>query len=245
MKKKIGIFIPARYGSTRLPGKPLLKINGKTIIRYVYERCQLNSFTDDVFVLTDNNKIVEEVKQFGKVFLTPEYCPSGTDRIGYAVNQYKLDYDILVNVQGDEPLINSKIIDKGIELLQNDNSAVAATLATPFKNNSEADNPNSVKVIFDKNNYAIYFSRAKIPYLRDNDSSPIYYKHIGIYIYKKNFLLKYLNMAETYLEKTEKLEQLRIIENGYKIKIAVTDYDSIGIDTKEDFDKVKKNLENK
>lgn len=237
--KKIGIFIPARYASTRLPGKPLQKIGSKTIIQMVYEQALKNKYTKDIYVLTDNEEIENTVKTFGKVLMTPESCKSGSDRIGWAINNYNLELDIVVNVQGDEPLIKENVINSGIELLLNDENVKSGTLVTKFKNSEEIKNPNFVKVVLDKNNFALYFSRSIIPFIREKDIEQTFYKHIGIYIFRKDFLLKYISLNEGVLERCEKLEQLRILENGYKIKVAITNYDSIGIDTKEDLEKVK------
>lgn len=241
----IGIFIPARYGSTRLPAKPLQRIGEKTIIQMVYEQALKNRYTNNIFVLTDNNIIEAEVKKFGKVLMTPETCKSGSDRIGWAVKNYNLNYDIIVNLQGDEPLIREDMINAGIKLLIEESELNVGTLVTEFKDKNEIINPNFVKVVLDKNNYALYFSRSIIPYIRDKDIETKYYKHIGLYIYRKKFLLHYISLEESQLEKCEKLEQLRILENGFKIKVAITDYDTIGIDTIEDIEKVRKYLTEK
>ncbi|HOK39457.1 MAG TPA: 3-deoxy-manno-octulosonate cytidylyltransferase [bacterium] len=241
--EKIGIFIPARYKSVRFPGKLLQKIGDKTIIQLVYEQAKKNKYTNEIIIVTDNEKIKEEAEKFcDKIFMTPEECKSGSERIGWAIKNYKLEYEIVVNLQGDEPLINPETINKGVELLLEDREVEVGTIITKFKNKEEIENPNFVKVVLDKNNFALYFSRSKIPYVRDKDIECEYYKHIGIYIFRKNFLLKYLKLAEGKLEQIEKLEQLRILENGYKIKIGYTEYDTIGIDTYEDYQRIKEKI---
>jgi 3-deoxy-manno-octulosonate cytidylyltransferase (CMP-KDO synthetase) len=234
---KITAIIPARYSSSRLPGKPLKDICGKTMVQRVYEQVKKVSLVDKVIVATDDQRIFNEVKSFkGNVIMTSKDHKTGTDRLAEVAT--KIDTDIIVNVQGDEPLINPLVIKSAIEPLLTDDSLKMSTLKHLIKDEEEINNPNIVKVITDKNKNAIYFSRSKIPYAR-NSQKFNYYKHIGLYVYRKNFLLRFAEMESTPLEVQESLEQLRVIENGYKIKVLETEYDSIGVDTEEDLDKVR------
>ena len=225
--KIIGI-IPARYSSTRFPGKPLVKIKGKPMIQWVYEAASKSKLLDEVIIATDDKRISDCAGKFAaKVVMTP-ICNSGTDRLAFTVK--KINCDIVVNIQGDEPLIKAEMIDSAIRPLLENKNVLVSTLATNFESETERNNPNSVKVILDKNNYAIYFSRLPL------HSS---LKHIGLYVYRKKFLLKFAQMKQTPLELAEKLEQLRILENGYKIYVAKTKHKTIGVDTKSDLEKVK------
>jgi len=234
---KITSIIPARYSSSRLPGKPLKDICGKTMIQRVYEQAKKVNLIDEVIVATDDQKIFNEVRSFnGNIIMTSKAHKTGTDRLAEVAA--KIDTDIIVNVQGDEPLINSSVIKSAIEPLLTDDSLKMSTLKHLINDEEEINNPNIVKVITDKNNNAIYFSRSKIPYAR-NSQKFNYYKHIGLYVYRSDFLLKFAEMKPTPFEIQESLEQLRVIENGYKIKVIETEYDSIGVDTEEDLDKVR------
>ncbi|PKM92943.1 MAG: 3-deoxy-manno-octulosonate cytidylyltransferase [Elusimicrobia bacterium HGW-Elusimicrobia-4] len=229
--KIIGI-IPVRYNSTRFHGKPLVEIFNKPMIQWVYEAAMMSKFLDEVIVATDDKRIFDCATGFGaEVVMTPE-CNSGTDRIAFTVK--KTNCDIAVNIQGDEPLIKPEIIDAAIEPLVKNKDIQVATIATTFENEKEKNNPNNVKVILDKNGFALYFTRYSLLATR------YLYKHIGLYVYRKKFLLKFSQMKQTPLELTEKLEQLRILENGYKIYVAKTKYKTIGVDTKSDLNKVKK-----
>lgn len=228
--KIIGV-IPVRYNSTRFPGKPLAKILNRPMIQWVYEAAIMSKFLDEVIIATDDKKIFDCAETFAsKVVMTPE-CNSGTDRLAFAVK--KINCDIVVNIQGDEPLIKPEIIDVAIKTLIKNKNIQVGTVATDFENEEEKNSPNNVKVILNKSNSAIYFSRLPLP----NSL-----KHIGLYVYKKNFLLKFALMKQTPLEFAEKLEQLRILENGYKIYVAKTKYRTIGVDTTNDLKKVKKIL---
>lgn len=232
----IGV-IPARYKSTRLPGKPLLEISGKPMIQCVYESAGRSKYLTEVIVATDDKRIYECVKNFGgKTVMTSAKHKSGTDRICEVIKNHKAD--IIVNIQGDEPFIDFKNIDKAIEPLLKDKTINISTLAIKIIDKKEISDPNKVKVVFDKNNYAIYFSRSVIPFDRDN-CKPDYFKHIGLYVYRKSYILKYINLKQTKLESAEKLEQLRILENGERIKVVVTKKDSFSIDTIEDYKKFK------
>ncbi|HON57002.1 MAG TPA: 3-deoxy-manno-octulosonate cytidylyltransferase [bacterium] len=241
MKKKIIAVIPARYGSTRLQAKPLIKIKNKTIIEYVYSNICQSKIIDKVIVATDDSRISDEVRTFGgAAVMTPETCASGTDRIAYIIAQSEYnDYDIVVNVQGDEPLLKHTEVDKAINsLIQNDSDV--STLAVKFSKIEDIKNPNCVKVVINKNFEALYFSRSIIPYPRDTEINiDNYLKHIGVYVFKKEILLNFTKLPASKLEQTEKLEQLRLLENGCKISIALTEFDTIGLDTPEDLEKLK------
>lgn len=231
----IAIIIPARYGSTRLPGKPLIKINDKTIIQWVYEKAQLSKLATRVIVATDDQRIFDTVKEFGgEVQMTSPEHQSGSDRIAEIINNNK-DIDIAVNVQGDEPLIKPESIDLAIKLLLDDESADISTLVRIIEDKEELLNPNTVKAVLGVDGTAIYFSRAPIPYERVTNQVKLY-GHIGLYAYKRAGLLKMTSLPQSDLEKAESLEQLRAIQNGMKIKTAIVDYKPVGIDTKEDLE---------
>lgn len=248
MKEKIICVIPARYGSERLPGKVLFEINGKTILQRVYERAKLcKKYFLDIIVATDDKKIEEECKKIGaKCIITSPYCKSGSDRVAEVVKNY--DCDIVVNLQCDEPFIPKEAIEKPIiEMLKNKKEYVITSL-TKIRKKEELYDENVVKTVIDKNNYALYFSRSLIPYPRvyfseenlGRNKNVIFYKHIGIYVFEKKFLLKFASLPSSFLEKIEKLEQLRIIENGYKIKVVIVKNDSPSVDTIEDIKRLLK-----
>ena len=235
----IGV-IPARYASTRLPGKPLAVIHGKPMIQRVWERVSQSKYIDLVMVATDDVRISRTVFRFGGEFaMTSAKHKSGTDRIYEAVRD--VECDIVVNIQGDEPFINPADIDKAIKPLLVYKDISVSTLCCEIKNKNEIDDPNIVKVIMDNDDNAIYFSRLPVPYKRKKDEKVKYYKHIGLYAFRKSFLARYVKMKQSSLEKAEKLEQLRILENGEKIKVVKTTHDSISIDTKEDLRRINKN----
>ena len=251
------VIIPARYASTRFPGKPIVSINSKPIIQHVYENSKKSKLAKEVIVATDNQLIFDTVQAFGgKVVMTAETHASGTDRIAEAAAN--LDCDIIVNVQGDEPFIRPEMIDDVIALL-NDKQAAMGTLAKTVENQEDIFDPNVVKVVFDKDGYALYFSRAPIPFCRDRfklkkldagymiqdagceiPTSGVFYKHIGIYSYRREALLKLAGMKPVALEQIEKLEQLRALANGLKIKVKETKFEIIGIDTPEDLERAEK-----
>ncbi|MBI3754552.1 MAG: 3-deoxy-manno-octulosonate cytidylyltransferase, partial [Deltaproteobacteria bacterium] len=232
-------IIPARYGSTRLVGKALLDIAGKPMIQWVYERAGKARLVHDVVAATDDKRIFDAVKGFGgKAVMTSASHKSGTDRLAEAATNIKCD--VVVNVQGDEPLIEPGMIDEAVKPLVDDSEVDMATLKTKILDAEELNNPNIVKVVTDKNGSALYFSRYPIPYVREQGQEKnIHYKHIGLYVYRKDFLLKFAGLKPTPLEEAEKLEQLRALENGYKIKVVETKYNSIGVDTKEDLERVR------
>jgi 3-deoxy-manno-octulosonate cytidylyltransferase (CMP-KDO synthetase) len=203
------------------------------MIQQVYEHSKKSKFLKDVIVATDDKRIFDCVLNFGgNVIMTSKKHKSGTDRIGEVIK--KINADIVVNIQGDEPFIDYKNIDKAIKPFISDSTVNVSTLAVRIKNKKEIDDPNKVKVVFDENNFALYFSRSAIPFNRDNANTE-YYKHIGLYVYRTGYLKKYKNLKQTKLEKSEKLEQLRILENGEKIKVVITNKDSFSIDTKDDY----------
>ena len=226
-------IIPARLGSTRFPRKVLQTIEGKPLIRFVYERAKKAKRVDRVIVACDHESIKQCVESFGgEAILTALHHTSGTDRIAEVAKQ--LDCELIVNLQGDEPLMRSEVIDQVVMALQRDASCVMATACVPKDDPEELANPNVVKVIKDQNGWALYFSRAPIPHTRDGGSSR-FFKHLGLYGYRRDFLLRFQRLAPSALEQIEKLEQLRALENGYRIKVVETIHDSLGVDTEEDF----------
>ncbi|MEK6725385.1 MAG: 3-deoxy-manno-octulosonate cytidylyltransferase [Deltaproteobacteria bacterium] len=240
----ITAIIPARYASTRLPGKPLLDIAGKSMIQHVYERAWEAVLVNRVIVATDDRRILDAVKGFGgEVVMTSDAHKSGTDRLAEVATV--LESDIIVNIQGDEPLIEPAMIDEAIRPLMEDGFIVMGSLKAEIRDEAELNNPNIVKVVVDRNDFALYFSRYPIPYFRD--ASPLslltgHFKHIGLYVYRRDFLLEYAGMPQTPLEEAEKLEQLRALENGYRIKVPTTRLQSTGVDTEEDLEKVRRLL---
>ncbi|MBI3193669.1 MAG: 3-deoxy-manno-octulosonate cytidylyltransferase [Ignavibacteriae bacterium] len=236
--------IPARYASVRLPAKPLVDLCGKTMVQRVYEQAKKASLVTRVIVATDCEAIVQVVKAFGgEVMLTSPELRSGSDRVAAVARE--IDADIIVNIQGDEPLIEPEMIDQGVRPLIQDSTIQVGTLVRTIEIADEVLNPNIVKVVLDENNFALYFSRSPIPYLRESVTMEEwhkrhqYYKHIGLYVFRKDFLLEFSSWQESQLERAEKLEQLRILEHGVRIKAAVTEYDSIPVDTAEDAERVR------
>ncbi len=235
----VGI-IPARYNSTRLPGKPLKKIGNKTMIQRVYEQAMYSNELNEVIVATDQQNIVEHVQSFGgKAMLTSPKHESGTERCAEVIQSLKYDFDIVVNIQGDEPFIEPKQIELLANIFKNNPSVEIATLIKKIDNPTDLWDHNKPKVIINKNLEALYFSRQTIPFVRDVNPEEWlqyqpYYKHIGLYAYTKEILKKIVQLPVSSLEKSEKLEQLRWLENGYKILTATTPFDSFGIDTPED-----------
>lgn len=238
---KTSIIIPARYASTRLPGKPLIKIGGKSIIQWVYEKAKQAKSADEVVVATDDKRIYDEVVSFGGlVRMTSPNHKCGSDRIAEIVSG-DANIGIAVNVQGDEPMIDPESIDKAIEAIK-ESDADISTLIRVIKDKEEITNPNVVKCVVSKSGMAMYFSRSPIPYERNEGKSPVY-AHIGLYAYKSDSLLKMTKMEQTPLEMSESLEQLRALENGMRIKTVVVGYSPVGIDTEEDVENFKKIIE--
>lgn len=220
--------------ATRLPEKPLLKETGKYLVQHVYEQAKKARSLDVLLIATDDQRIADAVREFGgKVVMTPPECPSGTDRAALASKD--LDVDFVLNIQGDEPEMDPAAIDAVVEALKNAPDAVVATPVVPSADSAEAKNPNVVKVAATRDGRALYFSRSPIPHYRDAGSQERYLFHLGLYGYRKNFLMEYTKLKQTPLELAEKLEQLRILENGYKIAIVETKKFSKGIDTPADY----------
>jgi len=237
---KVICIIPARYASTRLPGKPLKLIAGKPMIQRVYEQATKAKMPAEVIVATDDERVYQAVKDFGgQVVMTSANHRSGTDRLA-EVAKSRDDVDVVINVQGDEPMLPPEIIDRLSELFVQDANLQMATMKCPMKE-EEYGEPGSVKVVTDMNGYALYFSRSLLPYPR-NEAGVKVYKHVGIYAYRRDFLLKYAALEPTPLELTESLEQLRALENGYKIKVLESDFQGVGVDTPEDLARVNELL---
>ncbi len=237
--RSVGL-IPARMESTRFPGKPLVDLCGKPMIYHVWKQAKKSSALDDVFVATDSLEIKNAVESFGgKVLMTSSEHQSGTDRLAEA--SQKTDAEIIVNVQGDEPLINPDMITDAVNYMKKNKDVYFLTLARKI-NESDYNNPNVAKVVLDKNGDALYFSRSSIPFLRKKESDV--YKNIGFYIYRKSFLLEFSKLKQSPLEKTECLEQLRALENCYKLRVLKTKHDSIGVDTPADLEKVRLLMKN-
>lgn len=242
-REAIGI-IPARYGSTRFPGKPLSLISGKSLIRRVYEQAKSCKALDEVVVATDDERIFKHVEDFGGlVVMTSVDAPSGTDRLAEAVSSSPLcqGYEIVVNVQGDEPLMDPVAIAKVVEILRNDPEAVAATTVSVMTAAESAYDPSVVKCVKDNNNNALYFSRTLIPANRTGmvDPQVTYYRHMGLYGYRTAFLLTYGQLPATPLQKAEDLEQLKVLEHGYRMKVAVVQNSSMEVNHPEDIQKVE------
>ncbi|MBN2654621.1 MAG: 3-deoxy-manno-octulosonate cytidylyltransferase [Nitrospirae bacterium] len=240
------VIIPARYASTRFPGKPLCPLKDKPIIQHVYERASSAKRVDAVYVATDNKMIFNAVLGFGgRAVMTSDQHQSGTDRIAEALLKVEetesIRPEIVVNVQGDEPLIRPEMIDDVIGLLY-DQRADIGTLAKKILSPDEIANQHVVKAVFGMEGFAIYFSRAALPYYRDDNAERVYYKHIGIYSYRRDVLLQFSKLPQTPLEDAEKLEQLRALENGFKIKIKETEFETIGVDTPEDLERAERCL---
>lgn len=241
---KTAIIIPARYGSSRLEGKPLIEVNGKPIIQWVYEKAQASKLADMIIVATDDERIFNAVKAFGgDVEMTSAEHKCGSDRIREVVERHP-EISYIVNLQGDEPLIKPESIDAVAKNVQEDKKADISTLIRVLKTEEEINNPNLVKCVIDNNDFAMYFSRSKIPYER-NTGIATFYGHLGIYGYKREALLKMTSLPQTPLEKTESLEQLRALENGMKIKTTIVDFVPVGIDTRDDLEKFKQIVSSK
>jgi 3-deoxy-manno-octulosonate cytidylyltransferase (CMP-KDO synthetase) len=238
---KIIAVIPARYASTRFHAKLMEDLGGKTVILRTYEAAKKSNLFDDVFVVTDSDLIFKEISSNGgKAIMSIKEHESGSDRIAEAVEN--MDVDIVVNVQGDEPFIDTAALEKLIEVYKNDNDKKVdlASLMSEIKDEQEINNPNNVKVVVNQNGFALYFSRSVIPYPREVNVGVRYMKHIGIYAFRKQALMDFYNLPMKSLEASEKLEQLRYLEFGKSIKMVETSHIGIGIDTKEDLEKARK-----
>lgn len=240
---KIIAVIPARYASTRFPAKLMQDLGGKTVIRRTYESAVATALFDEVFVVTDSDLIFNEIVTYGgKAIKSIKEHESGSDRIAEAITS--MDVDIVVNVQGDEPFIDKESLAQVVEIFKKDtNSQVdLASLMREIKNQEDIQNPNNVKVVTDNNDFALYFSRSVIPFPRDGSEIATYYQHVGIYAFRKQALIDFATWPVSTLEAIEKLEQLRYLEHGKRIKMAVTTHVGIGIDTPEDLERARKIL---
>jgi 3-deoxy-manno-octulosonate cytidylyltransferase (CMP-KDO synthetase) len=242
-RKILGV-IPARYASSRFPGKALSPISGKPMLQHVWERASLARYLTGVSIATDDERIFAAARAFGAdVRMTRADHASGTDRVAEVASAGNAE--IVVNIQGDEPLIDPGAIDAAILPMLDEPDAVMSTLRKKIEDPREIDDPNVVKVVTDRAGNAIYFSRSTIPYVRDRHPSPaaVHYKHIGLYVYRRDFLLGYSDLPVGPLEQAERLEQLRALENGFSIRVMDTEYESLGVDTPEDLERVSKLFE--
>lgn len=234
------VVIPARYGSTRFPGKPLASLGGKPMIQHVYERAARAKGVREVVVATDDARIMNAVRAFkGVAVMTSPAARSGTERAA-DVARSRRD-QIIINVQGDEPLIEPDMIEQLAEYLGRHNAVPMASLMKPLDSEADGSNPNVVKVVVDRDGFALYFSRAPIPFVREAGRKPLprFYKHLGIYGYQRHFLLQFPLLEPTTLEELEQLEQLRALEHGYRIRLLETVHDTLGVDTPEDLKRVE------
>jgi 3-deoxy-manno-octulosonate cytidylyltransferase (CMP-KDO synthetase) len=241
---KVVVVIPARYGSTRLPGKPLVLLAGKTMIQRVYERAKLAQRADQVIVATDDERIVKAVEEFGgEARITRRDHRTGTERVAEVAAH--VEGDVFVNVQGDEPLLDPAAVDSAIGALLEEPQASISTVATPIKVPADIMDPNVVKTVLDFDGNALYFSRAPIPWVRDtaNKVQVRHLKHLGLYVFQRDALLEYPTLPQGELERIEQLEQLRWMENGWKIRVAEVEHDAVSVDVPEDVARVEKLLQ--
>lgn len=239
---KIVAVIPARWQSTRLKEKVLADINGKPMVQHVWERAKKARAIDEVIVAVDKERVLRAVERFGaKAIMTSQEHASGTERIAEVART--MDADVFINVQADEPLIHPLMIDDLARIFEYEKNIQMATLIKRIQVKEEVSDPNVVKVVVDRKGFALYFSRSPIPYIRgkkaEEDICRSYFKHIGLYSYSKDFLFTYINLPKSTLESEEKLEQLRVLEHGYKIKTIETRYDTVSVDTEEDLERVR------
>ena len=241
----IGV-IPARFGSSRLLGKPLANIGGKPMLQHTFESASKSKFIKKILIAVDDERVGDVASKFcNDVILTPKSIETGSDRIAYVAEKMP-EVKIVVNIQGDEPFINGKMIDEAIEPLLFDKKINVATLAKRIVSVEELKSNSIPKLVFDYENFALYFSRAPIPYVQgvksnlDKLGTADIYKHIGLYVFRRNTLLKFTKLEQTDLEKTEKLEQLRMLENGIKIKVVITEFDTLSVDTPEDLERARR-----
>lgn len=240
----VTVIIPARYNSKRLPGKPLLKLGDRTIIQHVYENAAASRLVSRVVVATDDRRIYDTVRDFGgDCIMTPKGISSGTDRVAYAAKDIRTK--LIMNLQGDEPFLTPAIFDTGLRTaLADRRGSDVVTLASKIRTARELENPNHVKVVMDRQGHALYFSRFPIPFVRDNKGKLVktvknHYRHIGIYIFRRKVLLGFIKLAPSLLERMERLEQLRMLENGYRITVVVTGNPPAGIDTPNDMERAR------
>jgi 3-deoxy-manno-octulosonate cytidylyltransferase (CMP-KDO synthetase) len=241
---KIAAIIPARYESTRLRGKPLATICRKPMLQWVYEAVQRCNLIDQIFIATDHAEIMQACRRFGaSVCMTDPAHATGTDRVAEVARN--LDARIIVNIQGDEPLLTPEAISEAITPLLEDETIPLGTLKTRIDDERDLNNANVVKVVTDAHDFALYFSRSPIPFIKDKNTAVPVFRHIGLYVFRKDFLLTFTRLPQTVLEKAESLEQLRALEHGYRIKVPTTSYKPIGVDTPEDLVRVENILMNK
>jgi 3-deoxy-manno-octulosonate cytidylyltransferase (CMP-KDO synthetase) len=244
--EKVVVVIPARYGSTRLPGKPLVSLAGQPMIQRVYERAKAAETVHEVIVATDDERIMDAVKAFGgQARMTRPDHRTGTERVAEVAAH--VEGDVFVNVQGDEPLLDPAAVDTAVEALLEDEQTAVSTVATPIKSTADIMDPNVVKVVLDFDENALYFSRAPIPWVRDIKSGiqVRHMKHLGLYVFRRDALLEYPTLPQGELEKIEQLEQLRWMENGTKIRVAEVEHDAVSVDVPEDVARVEKLLQEK
>jgi 3-deoxy-manno-octulosonate cytidylyltransferase (CMP-KDO synthetase) len=247
--KAIGI-IPARFQSTRFPGKPLALLGGKPMLHHVYENVVASGLFDKIVIATDDNRIAEAAKAWdADVVMTSDKHPSGTDRCAEVMEKMPESYDVVVNIQGDEPFINKKPLAELLQIFENHENARLATLVHKIEDAADIDDPNTAKVVLSANigngtSKALYFSRSPIPFIRSVDKNDwmnyhVFWKHIGLYAYRPDVLQEIVKLSQGQLEKAESLEQLRWLENGYEIYVAETDYKMLSVDTPEDLKKAE------
>ena len=234
--KVIGV-IPARFSSTRFAGKVLADLGGKPVVQHVWENARKCKMLDDLVIAADDERIIKTAENFeAKAVYTSPDQPTGTDRLIEVVNP--IDVEIVINIQGDEPMVRPEMVDDLARTILENKDVYMATLAKRIEDKREIKDPNIVKLVKDKNDFALYFSRSVIPHPRD-ETAQFYYKHLGLYAYTKDFLFEFANLPKSHLEMVEGLEQLRALENGYRIKVVETSFDTVGIDTSEDLKKAK------
>jgi 3-deoxy-manno-octulosonate cytidylyltransferase (CMP-KDO synthetase) len=242
---KVAVVIPARYASTRLPGKPLLPIAGKPLVQHVWERCTRVKGVEEVIIATDDMRIAEAAFEFGaEVAMTSDKHRSGTDRVAEVAKKLR-GITHVINVQGDEPLIDPVLVGKLATTMAKDRKIEMITAANPFAPDEDVTNPNMVKVVLDRQGNGLYFSRSLIPYVRGDGVRPKFYRHQGIYGYTTKFLLQFVKWKPGILEQAESLEQLRALENGAKIRVILTERAAVGVDTPEDVAAVERKLKAK
>ncbi len=243
VKSEIVGIIPARYNSSRFPGKMLRDILGKSLIRRSYENACRAKLFDEVIVATDDSRIYDHVVEFGgRAVMSSSECRSGTDRVAEVVRVYGVEADIVVNIQGDEPCLQPEVIRKLVETLQANESAVITTPVARIDEGRDIFDPSVVKCVFDSTGKALYFSRSPIPFPGKNDETTGYFRHLGVYCFRREFLLKVAELAETPLQKREDLEQLKVLESGYPIHVCIVEDSAIGVDTVEDLKRVEERL---
>ncbi len=245
-RQKIIAIIPARYESTRFPGKLLVPLGDKTILQRTYENALCCHSLDKVYIATDDSRIYDHADEIGApAVMTSLSCLNGTERIAEAIASMSDDYsddDIIINLQGDEPCVEPESMARIVTILQDDPSAVMSTAAAVITDTHEIDAPGVVKCVFDAAGKALMFSRSRLPYHNDTATTPLYYRHIGIYGFRKHFLLTYASLPPTPLQTIESLEQLKVLEHGYDIHVAIVKDDSIGVNTPEDLSKLAHNM---